>query len=229
VRRSRSQPLRNRRSDSYSPVEAAELQGYTQSLTVDLDDAVITVTTAFSHESEAAVDEDVLSAVGSETGESTLSRDGRFVTVESTYPDVVPDDAGDGTDDGGMDDGGGDDGGMDDGGGDDDGMDDGGGDDGGMDDGTGDGSDDGGGDDGSDGGGDDGTDDDGGGGDGADGGSDDGTDEGSEDGSDGDGDGSGDGLGPGFGLPSALAGIGGAGYLLSRRLGRATGQDDGEQ
>jgi hypothetical protein len=201
----------------YSPVETAQLQGYTQSLAVDLDDAVITATTVFSHESEAAVDEDVLSAVGSETGESTLSRDGRFVTVESTYPDVIPEDSGDGTDDGGAGDGGGDDGTGDGGG--DDGTGDGGGDDGAGDgDGDDDGTGDGGGDDGSDGGMDDGADD------GSDG---DGDDGGTDDGSDGDGDGgSGDGLGPGFGPLSALTGLGGAGYLLSQRLGADTGADD---
>ena len=90
----------------------------------------------------------------------------------------------------------------------------------GSDNGTDDGSDNGsdgsaddGADDGSDNGIDDGSDD------GSDGSADDGTDDGSDTGSENaSGDGSGDGLGPGFGPVSALSGLGGAAYLLRRRL-----------
>jgi hypothetical protein len=209
----------------YSPIEQATLQGVAQSNVYDLDAMEVSATTVFSHVSTDDVDESALSGVGASAAERSVSRDGRFVTVESLYTEFPGSDGG--SDDGGSDDGSGDDGSGDDGSGDG-GSDDGSGD-GGSDDGSGDGSTD----DGSgDGGGmDDGSDDDGS-GDGStddgsgDGSTDDGSGDGTDDGdnaTDGDG-GGGDGFGPGFGVLSAVASLGGAGYLLSQRLSGDTEQ-----
>ncbi|ERH10449.1 MAG: hypothetical protein J07HX64_02224 [halophilic archaeon J07HX64] len=215
----------------YSPIAESQVQGYTHSHVIGFETGLWSATTALSYPSTDAVDGDALSGVGSMADERSLSSDGRFVTVESSYagllPSDDPDDGGsddgsgdDGTGDGGTDDGSGDDGtggsGSDDESGDDDAGD------GGSDSGSGD-----------DDAGDSGTDD----GSGGDGGSDDGTDDGSGDNGSGDDDGDdnssgddgssgGDGLGPGFGALSAVAGLGGAGYLLSRRLGGDTGPDE---
>jgi hypothetical protein len=196
----------------YTPLTESQVQGYTHSLTVDAAGPSVTATTVFSHTSTDNVDEEVLSGVGSEASESTLSRDGRFVTVEALYTEPLSggDDSGDGSDDGSGDesDSGSDDGGTS-----------------GGSDGESEGSD---GESDSDDGNDSSADGDGGdGGNSDDGGADeDGGDGGNSDdgGADGDGgDDGGDGIGPGFGLLSALAGLGGAGYLLSRRLGDDTG------
>jgi hypothetical protein len=204
----------------YSPIVESQVQGYTHSHVVELENDVWTATTVLSYPSTDAVDVDALSGVGSMADERSLSSDGRFVTVESSYAGLLPsDDPGDGgsedgSDGGGSDDGTGGDGSGDDGSGDDGSGDNGSGDDGSGDDGSGDDSsgDDGSGDDGS---GDDSSGDDGSGDDGS------GDDDSGDDGS-----GGGDGLGPGFGPLSVLAGLGGAGYLLSQRLGGDTGLDD---
>jgi PGF-CTERM protein len=163
----------------------------------------------------------------------SFSRNGNPVRTFGSIVDIEYDPDGDGTDgDGGGNDGGdgsGGDGSDDDGSGGDGSDDDGSGGDGSDDDGSsGDGSDD-------DGSGGDGSDDDGSGGDGSD---DDGSDgDGGGDGLDGDGgdppaddsagrgDG-GDGSGPGFGVAAGVAGLGGLGYLLSRRMGETGSETD---
>ncbi len=194
----------------YSALRESAVQGYTHSHVVNPEESTWNATSVLSYETTDAVDEEALSGMGTEAAESSLSRDGRFVTVESDYSNLLPDGGTDGGGDGTGGDGGGDGTGGD-GGGDGTGGDGTGGD-GGGDDGTG-------GD-----GGDDGTS-----GDGS-GDNETGIDGGAGDDESGDnetgGDGGDDGFGPGFGPLSVLAGIGGAGYLLSRRLGDTESGDE---
>lgn len=184
----------------YSALRESAVQGYTHSHVVNPEESTWNATSVLSYETTDTVDEEALSGVGSAAADSSLSRDGRFVTVEADYTNLLPDSgADDGTGDGSGNNGTGGDGGADDGTGGGSG-DDGTGGDSGADDGTGGGS------------GDDGT--------GSDGSGDNGT------GGDDDNGSGGDGSGPGFGALSALAGIGGAGYLLSRRLGDTESGDE---
>lgn len=187
----------------YSPVQDAQIQGYTGSFSYDIETGTASAITVFSHPSAGAVDQSAFSSVGTSEGAANrnLSISGRFVTIETSYevPNLDGDDGSDGGDDGS-------DSGSDDGG---DGSDS------GSDDGT----------DGSDSGSDDS-------GDGSNGDSDDGDMDNND--SSGDGDGgsdsnddtdsesddseSSDDSGPGFGILSAVTGLGGAGYILKRRL-----------
>ncbi|ERH10451.1 MAG: hypothetical protein J07HX64_02226 [halophilic archaeon J07HX64] len=205
-------PLQVGESDSfvdYSSLRESAVQGYTHSHVVNPGASTWNGTSVLSYETTDDVDEDALSGVGSAAADSSLSRDGRFVTVESDYSNLLPDS---GADDGTDSETGGDSGA-------DDGTDSGTGGDSGADDGTDSGT-------GGDSGADDGTDTGTGGDSGADDGTTDGT-GGDDDNSSGDnGEGGGDGSGPGFGALSALAGLGGAGYLLSRRLGGAESGDE---
>jgi len=190
----------------YSALRESAVQGYTHSHVVNPGMSVWDGTSVLSYETTDAVDEEALSGMGTEAAESSLSRDGRFVTVESDYSNLLPDDGTDGGGNGGTGGDGGGNGGT--------------GGDGGDDGAGGDGGDDGAGGDG----GDDGTS-----GDGS-GDNETGIDGGAGDDESGDnetgGDGGDDGFGPGFGPLSVLAGIGGAGYLLSRRLGDTESGDE---
>lgn len=89
----------------YTPIEEAQLTGYTQSNSYDLSAGTISATSVLTHPSTSAASESALSGVGGQADDRSVSSDGRFITVESIYQGAVPteestDDSDDSTDDG---------------------------------------------------------------------------------------------------------------------------------
>ncbi|WP_436902327.1 PGF-CTERM sorting domain-containing protein [Halovenus halobia] len=81
----------------YTAIENAQLTGYTQSNSYDLSAGTISATSVFTHPSTSASSESVLSGVGGQADERSVSSDGRFITIETTYQGAVSSD--DSTDD----------------------------------------------------------------------------------------------------------------------------------